>query len=110
MQYLRRCAEGGGVFWDQTKGIALGCPLSPIIGAFFLRELDDRLDRLGLFWVRFQDDILVLAPTWWKLRSAVKVLNPVLASLGSATHPIKRLLAESRRGSTGWAIGSAQPD
>jgi hypothetical protein len=107
MQYLRRCAEGGGVFWDQTKGIALGCPLSPIIGAFFLRELDD---RLGLFWVRFQDDILVLAPTWWKLRSAVKVLNPVLASLGSATHPIKRLLAESRRGSTGWAIGSAQPD
>jgi hypothetical protein len=60
--------------------------------------------------VRFQDDILVLAPTRWKLRSAVKVLNPVLAALGLATHPDKTFIGESRRGLIGWAIGSAQPD
>jgi RNA-directed DNA polymerase len=97
-QYLRRCAERGGWFWEHTKGIALGSPLSPIIGAFFLRELDDRLDRLGLFWVRFQDAILVLVPTRWKLRRAVKVLNQVLASLGLAKHPDKTFIGRIEKG------------
>ena len=38
-QYLGRCAERGGLYWEYTKGIALGSPLSPIIGAFFLKAL-----------------------------------------------------------------------
>ncbi len=62
-QYLRRTAERGGVFRDYERGISLGCPLSPLIGAFFLKELDQRMARSGLFYVRFMDDILVLAPT-----------------------------------------------
>ncbi len=66
-QYLRRCAERGGLFWEYRQGIALGSPLSPIIGAFFLTELDEELEKLGLFSIRFMDDILVLAPTRWKL-------------------------------------------
>jgi hypothetical protein len=65
-QYLRRCVERGGLFWDHTQGIALGSPLSPILGAFFLTEVDDTLERLGLFSVRYMDDILVLAPTRWE--------------------------------------------
>ncbi len=39
-QYLRRSSERGGEFWDYEKGISLGCPLSPLMGAFFLHELD----------------------------------------------------------------------
>ena len=46
---MRRTAERGGVFWDYERGISLGCPLSPLIGAFFLKELDERMVRLGLF-------------------------------------------------------------
>ncbi len=42
-QYLRRTAERGGLFWESDRGIPLGCPLSPIIGAFFLAELDQQL-------------------------------------------------------------------
>jgi hypothetical protein len=49
--------------------------VSPIIGAFFLTELDEAFEKLGLFYKRFMDDILVLAPTRWKLRTAVKVVN-----------------------------------
>jgi hypothetical protein len=30
----------GGTFRDCEKGISLGCPLSPLIGAFFLHTLD----------------------------------------------------------------------
>ncbi len=36
--------------------------------------------RSGLFCVRFMDDILVLSPTRWKLKRAVKAVNEVLAS------------------------------
>jgi RNA-directed DNA polymerase len=65
-QYLRRAAESGGWFWDCERGISLGCPLSPLIGAFFLDRLDRQMTATGLFYVRFMDDILVLAPTRWK--------------------------------------------
>ena len=53
----------------------MGAALSPILGAFFLTELDQQLGSTGLFYVRFMDDILVLAPTRWELRKAVRALN-----------------------------------
>ncbi len=55
-QYLRRTAERGGEFFNYDRGISLGCPLSPLIGAFFLDDLDRRMARSGLFYVRFMDD------------------------------------------------------
>jgi retron-type reverse transcriptase len=97
-QYLQRCAERGGLFWDYRKGIALGSSLSPIIGAFFLTELDGAFEKLGLFYKRFMDDIVVLAPTRWKLRTAVKVVNQVLASLGLAKHPEKTFIGRIEEG------------
>jgi hypothetical protein len=39
-QYLRRTAGNGGWFGDYQRGSSLGCPLSPLIGAFFLDEFD----------------------------------------------------------------------
>lgn len=48
-QYLRRCAERGGGYWSAQRGLSLGCPLSPIMGAYFLRDLDEELTRTGLF-------------------------------------------------------------
>ena len=36
------------------------------MGAFFLHELDEELEKLGLFYMRFMDDMLVLAPTRWR--------------------------------------------
>ncbi len=97
-QYLRRTAEQGGLFWESERGIPLGSPLSPIIGAFFLAELDQRLERTGLFYVRFMDDILVLAPTRWKLRRAVRVLNQLLSSLKLEKHPEKTFIGRIERG------------
>ena len=48
-QYLRRTSERGGNFWDFSKGISLGCPLSPLIGAFFLNALDAAAAKLHLY-------------------------------------------------------------
>ena len=97
-QYLRRTAERGGQFWESEQGIPLGSPLSPILGAFFLSELDQRLEGTGLFYVRFMDDILVLAPTRWKLRRAVRVLNQVLSSLALEKHPEKTFIGRIEKG------------
>lgn len=97
-QYLRRFAERGGVFWEYQKGISLGCPLSPLIGAFFLNGLDERMEKSGLFYVRFMDDILVLSPTRWKLRKAVKAVNEVLGSLRMEKHPDKTFIGKIEKG------------
>ena len=35
---MQRTAERGGCFWDYDKGICLGCPLSPLMGEFFLHD------------------------------------------------------------------------
>ena len=59
-QYLRRCTERGGMFWDARSGIPRGSSLSPILGAFFLAELDAALTKQGAWFVRYMDDILVL--------------------------------------------------
>src|SRR5207245_7585479 len=53
---------------------------------------------LGLFFVRYMDDILVLAPTRWKLRRAVQVVNQVLASLHLQKHPAKTFIGRVDKG------------
>jgi hypothetical protein len=96
-QLTARTSERGGHYFD-SGGLPLGCPLSPLLGAFFLRELDERLEHSGLFFVRYMDDIAVLAPTRWKLRRAVKIVNQTLSALGLEKHPEKAFIGRVERG------------
>ena len=48
------------------------------MAAFFLHKLDERMECTGFFYVRFMDDVLILAPSGWMLRRAVKAINEVL--------------------------------
>lgn len=52
-----------------TQGFSLRCPLSPLMGALYLKPLDDA--TAGLFYARFMDDWVILTTTRWKLRAAV---------------------------------------
>ncbi len=104
--YLRRYVSDGGKFIDITQGISLGCPLSPLMGALFLKPLDDRMapllggagGGLGCFYARFMDDWVVLAPTRWKLRKAIKAVNEVMAELRVEKHPDKTFIGRIARG------------
>jgi hypothetical protein len=104
--YLRRYVSNGGRFMDITQGISLGCPLSPLMGALFLKPLDDAMvpllggDRggLGCFYVRFMDDWVILAPTRWKLRRAIKAVNEVMNDLQVEQHPDKTFIGRIARG------------
>ena len=97
-QMCGRVAERGGLFFEFRRGIPLGCPLSPLLGAFFLAELDRRLEETGLFFVRYMDVVLVLAPTRWNLRRAVRVLNETFAELGLEKHPDKTFIGRTIKG------------
>ena len=56
------------------------------------------MEKLGLFYVRFMDDILVLAPTRWKLRKAVKLLNKIFDELRLEMHPDNTFIGRVSRG------------
>ncbi|NEP00900.1 MAG: reverse transcriptase [Symploca sp. SIO2E9] len=105
-QYLKRCVADNCLYTSIQQGISLGCPLSPLMGALFLKPLDDRMapllgvveGELGCFYVRYMDDWVVLAPTRWKLRAAIKAVNEVMEELLVEKHPDKTFIGRISRG------------
>ena len=43
--YLNRTVQFGGLYRDIKRGISLGCPLSLLIGALYLKLMDDRMGK-----------------------------------------------------------------
>ena len=66
--------------------------------SLMLRALDAAAAKLRLFYVRFMDDILILAPTRWQLRGAVKVVNQMLGTLKLEKHPDKAFIGRIELG------------
>ena len=97
-QFLNRCVEWGGLYQDITKGIPRGSSLSPLLGAFYLLDLDQRMTEMEVKYFRYMDDILILAPTRWKLRKAIRILNKVFNELRLEKHPDKTLIGRTERG------------
>ena len=46
-----------------------------------MKPVDEAMAETGLFYARFMDDWVVLAPTRWKLRAASRIVNEKLAEL-----------------------------
>ena len=97
-QYMRRTIYDGGLYEDVTVGIPLGCPLSPLMGALYLKPIDDAIAETGMFYARFMDDWVALAPTRWKLRATIKTVNETLEELEVQQHPDKTFVGRIRRG------------
>jgi RNA-directed DNA polymerase len=99
-QYLKRTVRYGENYRDVEKGISLGCPLSPLMAALFLKPMDDAMQDSGLFYVRFMDDWIVIAPSRWKLRKAVVKVNEILEGIKLEKHPDKTFIGRAERGFT----------
>ena len=99
-QYMHRTVEFGGTFREIKRGIPAGCSLSPLIGAFHLHALDVEMTtkHAGCFYIRYMDDILILAPSRWRLRRAIAAIKGHLSSLGLELHPDKTSMGPIARG------------
>jgi hypothetical protein len=97
-QAIQRTVERGGLYRDIRTGISRGCPLSPLLGALYLKVLDQRLSGSEAYYVRYMDDILVLTKTRWQLRRAVRTLNQTFAELKLSQHPEKTFIGRIERG------------
>ncbi len=88
----------GGEYEAVTRGISLGCPLSPLMGALYLKPLDDLMERQGLPYVRYMDDWVIMAKTRWALRRVVQQVNTILDHLKLEKHPDKTFIGRIDRG------------
>jgi len=97
-QFMKRTVEYGGIFWTVQRGISLGCPLSPLMAALYLRPLDEAMAKLDVFYIRYMDDWIILAKTRWQLKRAVKIVNQVLNDLKVEKHPDKTFIGPIKKG------------
>ncbi|MEM7129324.1 MAG: reverse transcriptase domain-containing protein [Chloroflexota bacterium] len=87
-----------GFYRVVNQGISFGSPLSPLLRALYLKPLDDVVAQTVLFYRRFMDDWVNLAPTQRKLRGAVKTVNQALTALKVKKHPDKTFIGHTSRG------------
>ena len=59
--YCERLVWIDGEYHAITQGISVGCSLSPLMAAYYLRTLDQALQDKNIYYVRYMDDFLVLA-------------------------------------------------
>ncbi len=96
--HLEHLVDDGGELRLRTRGVLRGSPLSPLLGAIYLKPLDDAMAAQDVFYVRFMDDWIVLTKSRWKLRGAVKACNEVLETLKIEKHPFKTFIGRVAHG------------
>lgn len=74
-KYLRAGAIVDRKFEETTEGLAQGGNLSPLCSNIMLNELDKELERRGIRFVRYADDMLLFART---KRSANRILEHII--------------------------------
>lgn len=98
-QLCQRMTVRGGIYAECQQGIPLGCAVSPALAAIYLGPLDLAMSRLpGVKYLRYMDDWLILCPSRWMMRCAVKLMHQTLAALGLRTHPDKTFIGRVCRG------------
>ncbi len=80
---------------DASVGLSASGPLSPLLAGLYLAPLDHAMDRLVrrrqlLTYVRYVDDVVLLARSRWQLRRAIARLHAILSRLGLRTHRKKK--------------------
>jgi RNA-directed DNA polymerase len=99
VQFVKRTVEKGGTFKSIHCGISRGCPLSPVIAAYYLKEPDEQMTGdTRYFYRRYMDDIVVLAKTRWHLRKAVRTVNQHFSQLKVEQAPDKTFIGKISKG------------
>ena len=78
-----------GEIISENKGIIPGASISSFLANLYLSELDYYFYRNRIYYIRYSDDILVLADTEEELGQYVAVIHEVLAELDLGINPDK---------------------
>lgn len=98
-QYIHYTVEEGGTFHTPEKGISRGCPLSPLMGALHLYDMDEHFAKqLHIHYARYMDDIIILAKSRWQLRRHTKRLMQWFSAYGFEAHPDKTFIGRTEKG------------
>ena len=91
IERLLRCplALKNGAPTAMRKGIMAGTPISPFLANVYLMELDRAFADRDVFYARYSDDILVLAPSAKSLEASVAEIHAFLADRGLQINPDK---------------------
>ena len=108
--FLRHTITHGGDFADNRKGLPMSSPLSPLLGALYLKPLDEAMQDTGLFYRRYMDDYILCAKKRWPLKRAIRKHYQILEQLGLTTRPEKTEVGRVINGFTflGYVITSKQ--
>jgi RNA-directed DNA polymerase len=97
-QFLTRTVEWGELYEQVKRGIPRGSSLSPLLGAFYLLALDSKMQKMDVKYFRYMDGILILSPTWCKLKEAMRVLNETFNELSLEKHPDRTSTDRTEKG------------
>ena len=98
-QYLHYTVEDGGTFHTPEKGISRGCPLSPLMGALHLYDMDEHFSRQqDIHYARYMDDVIILAKSRWSLRKHTRQLMQWFSEYGFEAHPDKTFIGRAEKG------------
>ena len=97
-EYCNRLILIDGQYELINEGIPLGCSLSPLMSALYLKTLDEAMLKEGLYYKRYMDDWVVFTNSRRQLRLAVKRAYRVLSSLKLKMHPDKTFIGKLAKG------------
>jgi len=89
-----------GIVQSTTLGTPQGGVLSPLLANIALNFLDWHLDRLGLHFVRYADDFVVLCRTELQAKEAQTQIEQFLGTLGLTLSPTKTKVTTFMKGFT----------
>jgi hypothetical protein len=98
-QLCQRMTVRGGIYSECHQGIPLGCAASPALAAIYLSPLDHAMAEIpGVRYIRYMDDWVILCPSRWKMRRALKTMHQELNALGLSVHPDKTFIGKVSKG------------
>lgn len=98
-QYIHYTVEDGGTFHTPESGISRGCPLSPLMGALHLYDMDEHFsNQQSIHYARYMDDVIILAKSRWSLRKHTRRLMQWFSEYGFEAHPDKTQIGRTAKG------------
>ena len=74
---------------EETKGVMAGTPISPFLANFYLRDVDERFSRENCIYMRYADDIIILADSEEELMRLRALLLDLVSEKGLEMNPKK---------------------